>query len=164
MPLWLDVSFKILIYLIMAVGLVGMVIPIYPGVVIIWAAALVHGLATGMATLEIWVLVLLTLLMIAGTLVDNVLMGGKARRAGASWWSITLALAGGLFGTFMFPPFGGLIAAPLILYLSEYLRIQDSRTAWLTTRSLLAGWGYSFLARLLIGSLMIAIWALWGVR
>lgn len=163
-PLWLDVSFKILIYLIMAVGLIGMVIPVYPGVVIIWAAAVVYGLATGMATLEIWVLVLLTLLMITGSLVDNLLMGGKARRAGASWLSITLALAGGLFGTFLFPPLGGLIAAPAILYLVEFLRIRNSKTAWRTTRSLLIGWGYSFLARLVIGILMIAVWALWGVR
>ena len=85
MPNWLNLSLNILIYLIMAVGLFGMVIPIYPGVVIIWAAVLVHGLATGFATLEILVLVIITLLMNAGTLVDNFLMGGKARQAGASW-------------------------------------------------------------------------------
>ena len=36
MPNWLNLSLNIFTYLIMAVGLVGMVIPIYPGVVIIW--------------------------------------------------------------------------------------------------------------------------------
>lgn len=164
MPNWLDVSFKALIYLIMAFGLVGMVIPVYPGVVIIWAAALVHGLVTGFAVLEIWVLVLLTLLMIAGTLVDNVLMGGKARQSGASWLAIALALVSGLAGTFLFPPFGGIIASPLVLFVLEVIRHRDSALAWQTTRSLLSGWGLSFLARLAVGLIMILIWALWGVR
>ncbi|MDZ7843327.1 MAG: DUF456 domain-containing protein [Anaerolineales bacterium] len=164
MPNWLDVSFKALIYLIMVFGLVGMVIPVYPGVVIIWAAALVHGLVTGFAFLETWVLVLLTLLMIAGTLVDNVLMGGKARKSGASWLAIALALVSGLAGTFLFPPFGGIIASPLVLFILEVIRHRDSAMAWKTTRSLLSGWGLSFLARLVVGLIMIMIWAVWGVR
>ena len=88
MPNWLNLSLNILIYLIMGVGLLGMVIPIYPGVIIIWVSALAHGLITGFVTLEIWVLVIITLLAIAGMLVDNFLMGGKARQAGASWLSI----------------------------------------------------------------------------
>jgi len=164
MPSWLNLPLQILIYLIMLVGLVGMVIPIYPGVIIIWAAALAHGLATGFNTLEIWVILLLTLLAILGSLVDNLLMGGKARRAGASWMSIGLALAAGLMATFLFPPFGGIIAAPLALFLSEYLRNRDHRISWYVTRKLLTGWGLAFLARFGIGLTMIVIWALWGSR
>lgn len=164
MPNWLNLSLNILIYLIMAVGLFGMVIPIYPGVVIIWAAALVHGLVTGFVTLEIWVLVIISLLMIAGTLVDNFLMGGKARQAGASWISIGGALLAGLIGTFAFPPLGGIVAAPTLLFLLEYARLKDSTEAWDITKGLLTGWGLAFVARFLIGLVMIAVWAIWGVR
>ena len=164
MPNWLNLSLNIFTYLIMAVGLLGMVIPIYPGVVIIWAAVLIHGLATGFATLEIWVLVIITILMVGGTLVDNFLMGGKARQAGASWTSIAGALLGGLIGTFAFPPLGGIIAAPTLLYLLEYARIRDSAEAWDITKGLMTGWGLSFVARFLIGVVMIAVWAIWGVR
>jgi uncharacterized protein YqgC (DUF456 family) len=164
MPNWLNLSLNIFTYLVMAVGLVGMVIPIYPGVVIIWAAALLHGILTGFSTLEIWVLAIVTLLMIGGSLIDNFLMGGKARQAGASWTSIGGALLGGIIGTFAFPPFGGIIAAPTLLFLLEYARIQDSEEAWRTTKGLMSGWGLSFIARFLIGSAMIIIWAIWGVR
>ena len=164
MPNWLNLSFNILIYLIMAVGLFGMVIPIYPGVVIIWAAALVHGLVTGFVTLEIWVLVIISLLMIAGTLVDNFLMGGKARQAGASWISIGGALLAGLIGTFAFPPLGGIVAAPTLLFLLEYARLKDSTEAWDITKGLLTGWGLAFVSRFLIVLVMIAVWAIWGVR
>lgn len=164
MPNWLNLSLNIFTYIIMAVGLFGMVIPIYPGVTIIWAAVLIHGIATGFAVLEIWVLVIITLLMIGGTLVDNLLMGGKARQAGASWLSIGGALLAGLIGTFAFPPLGGIIAAPTLLFLLEYARIRDSQEAWDTTRGLLTGWGLAFVARFAIGLVMIIIWVIWGVR
>jgi uncharacterized protein YqgC (DUF456 family) len=164
MPNWLNLSLNIFTYLIMAVGLFGMILPIYPGVVIIWAAALIHGLATRFAVLEIWVLAVITLLMIAGTLVDNVLMGGKARQAGASWLSIGGALAAGLIGTFAFPPLGGILAAPTLLFLLEYARLRDSQAAWGVTRGLLTGWGLSFLARFLIGLVMIFTFVIWGIR
>lgn len=164
MPNWLNLSLNILIYLIMAVGLLGMIVPIYPGVVIIWAAALIHGLVTGFAVLEIWVMVVMTVLMIAGSLVDNLLMGGKARQAGASWLSIGGALLAGLVGTFAFPPLGGILAAPTLLFLLEYARLRDSQEAWDITRGLLTGWGLSFIARFLIGLAMIIVWAIWGVR
>ena len=164
MPNWINLSLNIFTYLVMAVGLFGMVLPIYPGVVIIWAAALLHGLATSFETLEIWVLVVISLLMIGGTLVDNFLMGGKARQAGASWISIAGALLGGVIGTFAFPPLGGIIAAPTLLFLLEYARIRDSNKAWEITKGLLSGWGLSFIARFLIGMAMIAVWVIWGVR
>jgi uncharacterized protein YqgC (DUF456 family) len=164
MPNWLNLPLQILTYLIMLVGLVGMVIPIYPGVVIIWAAALIHGLVTKFSTLEVWVFVLLSLLAVAGSLVDNLIMGGKARKAGAAWTSIGLALSAGLVGTFLFPPLGGLLAAPLILFLAEYVRIPDHQRSWHVTRNLLTGWGLSFFARFGIGLVMIVVWALWGSR
>ena len=164
MPNWLNLSLNILTYLIMGVGLFGMVIPIYPGVTIIWAAVLLHGLATSFSSLEIWVIVVITLLMIAGTLIDNLLMGGKARQAGASWLSIGGALLAGLVGTFVFPPLGGIVAAPTLLFLLEYARLRDSQEAWDTTKGLLTGWGLAFIARFMIGLSMIVIWAIWGMR
>ncbi len=164
MPNWLNLSLNIFTYLIMGVGLIGMIIPIYPGVVIIWAAGLIHGLVTGFAALEIWVIVVLTLLMIAGTLVDNFLMGGKALQAGASWLSIGGALLGGLIGTFAFPPIGGIIAAPTMLFLLEYARVRDSQEAWDVTKGLMTGWGLSFVARFIIGLVMIAVFVIWGAR
>ncbi|MCJ7716548.1 MAG: DUF456 domain-containing protein [Anaerolineales bacterium] len=164
MPNWLNLSLNILIYLIMAVGLFGMVVPIFPGVVIIWAAVILHGFLTGFLSLELWGLVVISLLAIAGTLIDNFLMGGKARQAGASWISIGGALLAGLVGTFAFPPLGGLIAAPTLLFLLEYARLRDSAEAWVITKGLLTGWGLSFVARFIIGAIMITIWAIWGVR
>lgn len=150
-----------LLFVIMLVGLFGMLIPIFPGGFVIWLATLVFGLVNGFAGYGLWLFLLITALMIVSIVVDDIVMGTAARKAGANWWSLVFAFAGGILGTFMLPPFGGLLGAPLLLYVSEYVRRRDRAHAWMVTRSLAVGWGWSFVARLGLGSVMIAIWFLW---
>ena len=76
-------------------------------------------------------------------------------------FSVSLALASGIIGTIFFPPFGGLIAVPLSIFLLEYLRARDLKKAWLSLRGLAAGWGLSFLVRYLLGVLIIILWWIW---
>ncbi len=145
----------------MLVGLFGLIIPVFPGIVIMWLAALGYGVANGFSTAGIVIFVVLTLLMIGGTLVDNVLMGVGARKGGASWLTIGVALVAGVVGTFIFPPIGGLIAAPAAVLLLEFNRVRDWQKAWDALRGLAAGWGLSFLARFGIGAVMMVLWWIW---
>jgi uncharacterized protein YqgC (DUF456 family) len=165
MPEWLATlseSFTLALTLIvMLVGLFGLVVPIFPGGWVIWLAAGFYGLTNGFGTWGIVLFVFITLAAIAGSLVDNVLMGKEARRAGASWWSLLLAGAGGILGTIIAPPFGGLVGAPLFLLLAEWWQHRNWRKALKTTRGLAVGWGWSFLARFGIGVLMIMLWGVW---
>ncbi len=147
--------------ILMLVGLFGLIIPVFPGEVIIWAAALFYGLASGLHGWGLFLFIVITLLAIAGSFADNVLMGTQARKAGASWWSLLFAALGGLGGTLLFPPFGGLLGAPLLLLLSEYWRHRKWRVAFRITRGMLIGWGWSFLARFGIGVVMIVLWGIW---
>ena len=107
------------------------------------------------------IFLLLTLLMGVSTIMDNLFMGAGARKGGASWGTIALALFAGVLGTIIFPPIGGLIAAPLAVYLLEYARLKDSQQAWQALRGLATGWGLSFLARFGIGSVMMVLWWIW---
>ena len=147
----------------MLVGLFGLIIPVFPGMLIMWLSALGYGILTkGFDALGIFLFVLITLVTIAGMLADNVMMGVGARQGGASWLTIIVALACGVIFTFVFPPFGGLIAAPLSVFLIEYWRRRDRSKAWQATRGLAIGWGLSFLVRFGIGLVLIAIWLLWA--
>ena len=74
--------------------------------------------------------VIITLLALVGSLADNLFMGAGARKGGASWLSIVVALSAGILGTIIFPPIGGLIAAPLAVLLLEYYRLRDWQQAW----------------------------------
>lgn len=148
--------------LIMLGGLVSLVIPIISGIAIIWLAALGYGLVTGINGWLDWLMLgLISVLMIAGVTVDNLLMGAGARQGGASWTSLGLALLGGLIGTLLLPPFGGLIAAPLAILVYEYRRQGDWHKAFSALRGLAAGWGMSFVVRFGIGVLMIILWVIW---
>ena len=162
-PKWLEIIGESLTLIIMLVSLVGLIIPIFPGVVIIWIVALIYGLVSGFGTTGIIVSILLTVLMIAGVLVDNFMMGAKAKENGASWGSILLALGGGVIFTLIFPPVGGLVAAPLLLYLAERNRQHDHGKALATVKALAIGWGWAFVIRFGIGIVMIILWGIWAL-
>jgi uncharacterized protein YqgC (DUF456 family) len=161
MPDWLNISISTLTLIVMLVGLFGLLVPFFPGIVVIWLAALGYGILAGFTTLGIVLFVVLTLLMIAGSLVDNLLMGAGARKSGASWLSLGAALVAGIVGTFLWPPVGGLIAAPAAVLLVEYLRVRDWQKAFVAMRGMAAGWLLSFVARFLIGLVMIGMWGVW---
>ena len=150
--------------LVMGVSLFALIIPIFPGLVVIWVAALVSGLVNGFSSFALIIFGILTVLTIIGVLIDNFLMGSKARQHGAAWRSILLALLAGVLGTFLLPPIGGIIAAPLVLYAMEYRRLRDPKQAQAVVKALLIGWGWAFVARFGIGVVMIVLWAIWVFR
>ncbi len=161
MPEWLNLTVFGIVQLFMLVGLFGSAVPIFPGPFIMWLAALGYGLATGFTTTGVVLFVVITILMVGAGVVDNFFMGAGARRSGAAWTSIILALIAGVLGTIIFPPIGGIIAAPLVVLLVEYLRARDMDQAWQALRGLATGYGLSFVARFCIGFLMMVLWWIW---
>jgi hypothetical protein len=160
-PQWLEIIIVILTQIFLLVGLFGLIIPIFPGVIVMWLVALGYGVVTGFRTLGIVIFIAITLLMLFSTIVDNLLMGAGARKGGASWLSILVALVAGVAGTLIFPPFGGLIAAPLSVFVMELIRLKEWRKALNATGGMASGWGLSFLARFLIGFIIMVLWWLW---
>jgi uncharacterized protein YqgC (DUF456 family) len=162
LPIWLDTTIHILTFLTMLVGLFGLIIPIFPGNVVMWLATLTYGLIFGFGKLGGIMFAIITLLMLIAALADNVLMGAKAREKGADWGSIILALIAGVVGTMIFPPIGGLIAAPLVLYLAELQRRRNAEEAQAVVKALLTGWGLAFIVRFGLGVVMFALWGIWA--
>lgn len=155
------ITLQIVVLTVMIIGLLGLLTTIIPGLTIIWVSALVYWLITGFSTGSIILVVIMTLIMIGGNLADNFIMGASARRTGASWLAIGVALLAGVIGSLAFPPFGGLIAALLGVFLVEYLRLRDVEKAWVSTRGMAAGCGMAVLLRFGLGVVMILMWLLW---
>ncbi len=158
-----QIAIPFVLLAIMLFGLFSLVIlPILPGLVIIWLAALGYGLfghftTTGM----IVVFVVITVLMLLGSVIDNILMGAGARKTGASWVSITAALVAGMLGSLLWPPFGGILLSLVALFVVELLRLRNVRSALLSTRSMAIGCGWAIVARFLIGLAMIGLYVVW---
>jgi uncharacterized protein YqgC (DUF456 family) len=161
---WLSTFTFGLTLFVMLVGLFGLVIPIFPGIMVIWLAALGYGLVHGFGTLGGWMFGLITLLMIAGIFVDNVLMGLVARQGGVSWVSIIAGIFAGLIVSLAWTPIGGIFAAPLVLMLSEYFRTSDWKQMLVALRSMTAGWCLGVVARVGLGVVMIILWAVWALN
>jgi hypothetical protein len=144
----------------MLVGLV--VIPFLPGLVIIWVAALGYGIATKFGILGWIIFAVLTLFMLAGSILDNLLMGTSAHKEGAPWWAILVAMVAAIAGNFALPILGGILAALLALFLIEWLRLNDWKKALNSMKGMLVGWGWAFVFRFIIGMIMIGLWLIWA--
>ncbi|MCX6035176.1 MAG: DUF456 domain-containing protein [Chloroflexi bacterium] len=146
----------------MAVGL--LVIPILPGLMIIWVSALGYGIAAGFGVLGWVMFALITVLMLAGSILDNVLMGAQAHKEGAPWWVVIISMASAIIGSFVIPIpiIGGILAALLVLFLIEWIRLKDARKALVSMRGMLVGCGWAAVFRIIIGLVMIGLWLIWA--
>lgn len=154
-------AFQTILLAIMLFGLFSLVIPVLPGLVIIWVPILVYAIVNGFTWVRVALLVAITGLMLFGNVVDNIIMGSRARQKGASWWAIALSLIAGVVGSIVFPPFGGLIAALVVLFAIEFFRLRDWRQALSSTGSMAVGCGWAAIIRFGIGVGMIALWIAW---
>jgi hypothetical protein len=102
--------------------------------------------------------------MIAGSVVDNVLMGRSAHKEGAPWWAILLAMFAAILGTFLIPIpiIGGILAALGTLFVIECIRRKDWRKALASLKGMAIGWGWAFVIRFIIGIFMIGLWLIWA--
>jgi len=156
-----EVFFQLVIGGVMLVGLVATLTPIIPGLLMMWAAALVYGLVIRFDTAGWIIFGIISVLALVGGLLDNVFMAGSSRKAGASWLSIGAALLGALIGSLLLPPFGGLLLAVIFIFLAEYLRLKNWRQALESTKGLAIGCGWAAITRFVFGFLILAGWLMW---
>ena len=162
MPEWMHIPLFGITIFVMLIGMGGLIVPLFSGILVIWLAALGYGLVGGFGTLGGWMFAFITLLMLVGVIIDNVLMGVKANQEGASWTSLIIGVVAGIVGTLFYPPIGGLITAPLAILLYERVRVGSWPEAIKALRGLATGFGLSYFVRLGIGVAMILLWLIWA--
>jgi len=148
-------------------GLVGLLVPVFPGLTVMWLATLVYALilaASGLMFPVDWTLFgVITLLMLVGNVIDNIIIARHMRDRSIPWSSILLGYAAGIAASIFFTPLIGLVAAPAGLLAAEYLRLRDRGAALDSTKAYMTGWGWSLLVRIAIGILMLGLWLLWAL-
>lgn len=156
------ITVRIIVLVVMLVSWFGLAIPGVPGLTIIWLAGLGYGIANGFTLGSGLLFAGITVLMLVGNVADNLLMGAGAKKKGASWWSLAAALLGGVVGTLLLPPLGGIPIALVVLFGAEWFRLKDWRAALDSTKGMAVGFGWSFVVRFVIGAVMIGLWAIWA--
>ena len=166
LPTFTQYLLQTLTLFVMLLGLLGLIVPVFPGLTVMWLATLVYALIQWSGKLMTWVdwllFALITLLMIVGNVLDNIIIASKMRGHAIPWSSIILSYVVGIVVSLFLTPLVGLIAAPLSLWGWEYLRLRDRTLAFESARVYMIGWGTSFAVRFGIGVLMVILWMLWA--
>lgn len=164
--LFAETFLEIITFLVLLSGLIGLIVPIFPGLTVMWLGTLVYAVIQALAGNMTWVgwllFVIITLLMIGGNIVDNIIIAKHMRDKDIPWSSIIISFAAGIIISLFFTPLVGMIASPVALFLAEWRRIKDKQSALANTKAWMTGWGWSFLARVGIGIVMILFWGLWA--
>lgn len=151
----------VLVAVIMVIGLAGTVLPILPGLWLIWAAALGYGVFSGFGVVGWIVVVVITALAGAGTAASFYLPQRRASSVGVPWWGQVVALACAIAGFFVIPVVGAPIGFGVGILAATLLRERHFQGAlvatWATLRSMLLASGLQFAA----GTAMVALWVVW---
>lgn len=151
----------VLVALVMAVGVVGTVLPLIPGTGLIWAAGLVYGLVAGFGAAGTAAFALMTALLGAGIVAKVTLPYRSGTAGGASRGSMALGALLGIVGFFLIPVLGLPLGATLGVLVAQYRQTGDWATAWSTTKAVILGFGKGALAEVAAGIAMVVCWIWW---
>jgi uncharacterized protein YqgC (DUF456 family) len=152
-----------LLAVVMALGAVGTVVPVLPGLALVWAAGLVYGLADGFGAVGVGAFAVMTALAAAATVAGWAIPKRRASGAGAGRASVWLGITGAVVGFFAVPVVGLPLGGVLGIYVGEHLRTRDPAAAWAATRATITGFGVAALVQLAAALAMIAVWVAWVV-
>jgi uncharacterized protein YqgC (DUF456 family) len=148
---------EVLVALAIAVGLVGVVVPVLPGSVLVGAAVLVWAVDHGGTTAWLFAVAAVGLL-VAGAAVKYVVPGRRLQRAGVPGRALLAGAVLGLVGFFVVPVVGLLLGFVLGVYAAEWRRLGH-REAWPATVHALKAVGLGILIELAFGMLAATVWA-----
>jgi len=128
----------VLVALAIAVGLAGIVIPLLPGTLLVFAAILVWAVIennlTGWVTLGV-----VTALLGVATLIKYTWPVKRMRAADVRTVSLVAGGVLGIIGFFVIPVVGLVIGFVLGVFLAELANRKDQRVAWTSTKHAVKG-------------------------
>lgn len=145
--------------LIVALGVVGVLVPFLPGPLLVAAGVAVW--ATEVQSTRGWVVLAVVLaVLLLGSVAEWVLPGRGLQRAGVPNRSILTGGLLGVIGFFVLPVVGLPIGFVLGIYLAERARVHGHASAWRATVSALRAMGFQVLIELASVCVAAAVWTL----
>ncbi|WP_034713669.1 DUF456 domain-containing protein [Intrasporangium chromatireducens] len=143
--------------LAMVVGTVGIVVPVLPGLFLVWAASAVWALVEQDRTGWV-VLVVTTLLYAAGLVTQYTVPGRRLREAGVATRVVVVALVAGAVGFFVIPVVGAPLLFVAAIYLMSRLQVGSHGRAWAATVHAVRAIGLSMGIELLTAFAIMTTW------
>ena len=149
----------ILVAVAIAVGLVGVLVPLLPGTLLVYAAIAVWAFVE-QNTVGWVVLGVVTAVLGASLLIKYLWPVKRMRAADVSPATLAAGAVVGVIGFFVIPVLGLLIGFVLGVYLAELAHRRDQRRAWASTVHAVKGAALSVGVELAGGMLATAAWVI----
>lgn len=147
---------EILLLVLMALGVLGVVIPILPGLLIVLGAILVWALIE-QSVLAWWVLAVSVALYGVGVVLQYAIPGQRMKAAGVRTSTLVAGVACAIVMGFLIPVVGLFLGFPLGVFLVSLARTRDRSAAVVATRHALRAVGTNILIELLTAFTLIAL-------
>jgi uncharacterized protein YqgC (DUF456 family) len=153
-----DATVTLLCGIAMVLGILGVIMPVLPGLLLCWAGVLVWAVFADRGAGKWVVFAFATLITVAGTVIKYAWPGRNLKRTGVP--NRTLFLGGllGIVGFFVIPVVGLVLGFVLGVWLAETVRLGDSRRAWPSTKEALKAAGLSTLVELGAALAVALVW------
>lgn len=143
--------------IVIALGIVGVVIPVLPGLLLSWFGVLLWALLSDAGHLRWVVLAIATVVALGGATVKYLLPGKRLKSVGVPNSALFAGGALGLVGFFVIPVVGVVIGFVLGVYLVERARLGPGR-AWPSTREALTAAGLAMLIEFTTSVAVAVVW------
>jgi len=147
----------VLVAVAIAVGLAGILFPLLPGTLLIWAAIAVWAYLEHTTTAWV-VLGVATAVLAAGILIKYLWPARRMKAADVSGRTLAAGAVLGIVGFFVIPVAGLLVGFVLGVYLAELVQRRDQRRAWASTVHAVKGVALSVGVELTAALLATAAW------
>jgi uncharacterized protein YqgC (DUF456 family) len=144
--------------LAIVVGIVGVIVPVLPGLLLCWAGVLAWALLADAGWGRWLVLGAATAAALIGVVVKYAWPGRNLKRTGVPNRSLVAGGALGLVGFFVVPVVGLFLGFLLGLWLAERIRLGSWQRAWPSTKHAVKAAGLSMLVELAAGLTIGTIW------
>lgn len=149
---------NVLVAIAMLVGTVGIVVPVLPGLFLVWAATLLWAFEDTSSAR--WVVLAITTVLYAGGIVAQYLLPGRRmKRAGVDSRIVALALVAAVIGFFVIPVIGAGIGFVGTIFLLELAKHHDRGAAWRATGHALRAVALNIGLELATAFAIITTWA-----
>jgi len=141
-----------------ALGVIGVVIPVLPGLLLAWCGVLFWAfLGDASGALKWLVLVLATLVAVIGALIKYLVPGKRLKAAGVPNTALLAGGVLGLIGFFVVPVVGLILGFVLGIWLVERVRVGPAQ-AWPSTKRALAAAGLAMLIEFTAALGVAVVW------
>ena len=149
---------ELLIAILMAIGIMGTIIPLIPGLALVWFAGALWAYFDGADGTRMWILAVMTLFAVFGFAMQFVLPAKAATSNKPPKGTLLLGGLAGIVGFFLIPVIGAPLGFLAGVYANYFWNTGNSAEAWSSTIKTATAFGWALIIQFVCSLLIAMTW------